>query len=242
MLSRPKIPQTITISSGANEKDLPAAAEYATSVCLLFAQLGARGVSIFFSSGDNDVGARDRKDSSGRVQFIPRFPAPCPWITNIGGMTSSLPEVAAGHSGGGFSNYFPRPDYQNGGVTPFSSVLATSITAHTSSFSAVTRPNLFLDSNFVICPALPRGIPDIAAQALRYIIAVNTNPIHVSGASCATLGSPRLGSSIPGCKAADSRASVVSNPSCGTDGFPAIGGWDPAQATKDEHFRKDYYY
>ena len=29
------------------------------------------------------------------------------------------PEVAAGFSGGGFSNYFPRPDYQNTAVSAY---------------------------------------------------------------------------------------------------------------------------
>ena len=41
---------------------------------------------------------------------------PCfagPHVTSVGGTTSALPEVAAELSMGDFSNYFPRPDYQN---------------------------------------------------------------------------------------------------------------------------------
>jgi tripeptidyl-peptidase-1 len=37
----------------------------------------------------------------------------------VGGTTSRDPEVAATFSGGGFSNYFPRPIYQNPAVPNF---------------------------------------------------------------------------------------------------------------------------
>src|SRR6266702_2829133 len=77
MLSQRYIPQTITTSYGIDEKELPL--EYATTVCNLFLQLGARGVSVLFPSGDKGVGTGDCKvgDGSGRVQFIPLFPASC---------------------------------------------------------------------------------------------------------------------------------------------------------------------
>ena len=47
------------------------------------AQLGARGVSVLFSSGDGGVsgianGDCHRNDGSGQVQFVPTFPATCP--------------------------------------------------------------------------------------------------------------------------------------------------------------------
>ena len=45
-----------------------------------------------------------------------------PWVTSVGGTTggdkgssdqkNAIPEVAASLSGGGFSNYFVRPEYQ----------------------------------------------------------------------------------------------------------------------------------
>ena len=35
-----------------------------------------------------------------------------PWVTAVGGTTSFLPEWAASFSGGGFSDYFQRPSYQ----------------------------------------------------------------------------------------------------------------------------------
>ena len=36
-----------------------------------------------------------------------------PFVTSVGGTTQVKPEIAASFSGGGFSNYFARPSYQN---------------------------------------------------------------------------------------------------------------------------------
>ena len=53
--------------------------DYATSVCNGFASLGARGVSIMFSSGDSGVGGGDCLSNDGKntVEFQPAFPASC---------------------------------------------------------------------------------------------------------------------------------------------------------------------
>ena len=79
MLRQPSIPQTISTSYGGYEYNFPPG--YAVSVCKLFLQLGARGVSVLFSSGDSGVGKGDCmiKDSSGNthVRFLPIFPATC---------------------------------------------------------------------------------------------------------------------------------------------------------------------
>lgn len=50
--------------------------DYATTVCNLFAQLGARGSSIMFSSGDDGVGAGDclTNDGKNTKHFQPNFP------------------------------------------------------------------------------------------------------------------------------------------------------------------------
>jgi len=48
------IPQAISTSYDDDEQTVPLS--YATSVCNGFAQLGARGVSVLFASGDGGVG------------------------------------------------------------------------------------------------------------------------------------------------------------------------------------------
>lgn len=60
---------------------------YATRVCDGFAALGARGISVLFSSGDGGVGDGDSNpatqkcysnNGANKTMFIPEFPAACP--------------------------------------------------------------------------------------------------------------------------------------------------------------------
>jgi tripeptidyl-peptidase-1 len=85
VLSQDDIPQTISTSYGDDEQTVPYT--YAIRVCAGMAALGARGVSLLFSSGDNGVGDRDSdpatqicKSNDGRnvTQFLPIFPSSCP--------------------------------------------------------------------------------------------------------------------------------------------------------------------
>ena len=76
-LSDSDLPHTISTSYGADEQDIPE--DLAIALCDLYAHLGTRGVTIIFSSGDDAVGRGECKanDGSGRVQFLPTFPASC---------------------------------------------------------------------------------------------------------------------------------------------------------------------
>ncbi|KAH9161633.1 peptidase S8/S53 domain-containing protein [Lactarius sanguifluus] len=238
LVPKEKIPQTMSASYGIYEKDVPA--EYARSVCDMFMQLGARGVSVLFGSGDNGVGVGNCQDASGRVQFIPMFPATCPYITSVGGTTSSNPEVAAKLSGGGFSNYFERPPYQNVVVPAFLQSLG-------SQYDGMYNPG-------------GRGVPDVSAQALDFVIIIHTSPSHVSGTSCAaptvagiiamlndyliSEGKDPLGFLNPWLYTTDEGMFGLndiksgSNPGCDTDGFTAIPGWDPATGLGTPDFSK----
>jgi tripeptidyl-peptidase-1 len=69
VLAQPTIPQTFTTSYGDDEQTVPL--DYATSVCNMFAQLGTRGASVLFSSGDSGVGG------GSCTTFLPNFPASC---------------------------------------------------------------------------------------------------------------------------------------------------------------------
>jgi len=96
-----------------------------------FMKLGLQGHSIFFASGDTGVGVRAGEDCLGfnRTIFSPAWPNNCPYVTNVGAtklypnQSVTDPESAAMDpagqpwffayaSGGGFSNIYPRPDYQ----------------------------------------------------------------------------------------------------------------------------------
>ena len=178
VLSQVYIPQTISMSYGLFESIVPA--EYAHSVCKLFALIAVRGVSVLVSSGNFGVGEGECKDNSGRVQFMPRFPASCmcdvsspfamrytsvgtsrlrhcygfagPWLTSVGGTTSAHPEVAAFLSGGGFSNYFPIPLYQSVAVPDF---LRNIRSQYRGLYKFVICPKPFILSDLVIFEALP---------------------------------------------------------------------------------------
>lgn len=65
-------------SYGDDEQAVPLS--FATAVCNGFAQLGARGVSLLFASGDNGVGSNGEcvsNDGRSASMFLPIFPGSC---------------------------------------------------------------------------------------------------------------------------------------------------------------------
>ncbi|KAF8258720.1 subtilisin-like protein [Lactarius quietus] len=227
VISQETVPRTISTSYGDYEKDVPI--EYATALCDLYAQLGTRGVSVLVASGNDGVGYGNciADKDTGRVQFIPEFPSSCPWVTGVGGTMGRGPEVAAELSGGGFSNHFPRPIYQNPATPNFLKNIG--------------------NQHHGLYNAAGRGIPDISAQALRYFVVVNNQGFVASGTSNAaptvagiisllndyllSRGKKPLGFLNPwlyglGVVGMNDIKSG-SNPGCGTEGFSAIAGWDP---------------
>lgn len=112
------IPQVISTFYTDDEQTI--SLDYAKSVCNGFAQLGARGTSLFFGSGDAGGGTNGTcytNDEKNASTFLAMFPITCPCITAVGG-TKFIPEVVAydarnGYaSSGGLSRYFKRPRYQ----------------------------------------------------------------------------------------------------------------------------------
>ncbi|KAH8986036.1 subtilisin-like protein [Lactarius hatsudake] len=231
MLSQTNVPQTISTPYGDTENALPL--EYTTTLCNLFAQLGLRGASVIFASGNDGVGEGNclADDGSGRVEFIPSFPASCPYVTSVGG-TTGYPEVAAPLSGGGFSNHFPRPVYQNDVIPPFLQQLGSQ---YHGSYNAEGR-----------------GIPDISAQALKYFIIVDDKDFFTDGTSCSAPTVAGIISLLNDYRLSKGRNPLGflnpwlydigidglnditsgSNPGCDTDGFTATVGWDPVRPAR----------
>lgn len=80
------IPNSISISYGENEQEIPLA--YATQVCNMFAQLGARGKTIIVASGDSGTGDFcQANDGTNATRFQPQFPGSCPYVTAVGGVS-----------------------------------------------------------------------------------------------------------------------------------------------------------
>lgn len=159
------LPQTLTTSYGEEEQSVPE--EYALKVCNLFMQLGARGVSVLFSSGDSGPGGACKSNvDNTTTTFQPTFPAGCPWVTAVGATTGSAPERGVSFSSGGFSIYHTQPDYQ-----------ANAVPAYLSSIGG-TYGGLF--------NATGRGIPDVAAQGQSFVVYDKGRRALLSGTSASS--------------------------------------------------------
>ena len=108
--------------------------------------------------------------------FLPQFPSSCPYVTSVGATRNFDPEVAAFdprfstpfYSGGGFSNYFPRPSYQDAAIPYYLSTFVGN----------ETYKGLYNVSG--------RGIPDIAASGQNFSTVWNGTVTPVDGTSAAT--------------------------------------------------------
>ncbi|KAF8320995.1 peptidase S8/S53 domain-containing protein [Cantharellus anzutake] len=220
------LPQVLTTSYGEDENTVPI--NYARRVCKLYAALGTRGVSALHASGDGGVG---RMGETGACftpnRFVPIFPGGCPYVTTVGA-TYQIPETTVRFSGGRFSDYFPRPWYQHHAVPRYLKTLGS------------TYEGLFNKNG--------GAYPDVAAQGYRYFIVYQGKVIRVSGTSASTptfaaiiallndallsKGRRPLGFLNPWIYTLKSGVlndiTTGSNPGCGTTGFNATRGWDPA--------------
>lgn len=161
-LPQKDLPQVISTSYGENEQSVPKS--YALSVCNLFAQLGSRGVSVIFSSGDSGVGSAClSNDGKNTTKFQPQYPAACPFVTSVGS-TRYLNETATYFSSGGFSDYWPRPSYQDAAVKAYLARLG--------------------EANKPYFNARGRGFPDVSAQGFGYYVYDKGTLKSYQGTSC----------------------------------------------------------
>ncbi|KAK9780096.1 putative Protease s8 tripeptidyl peptidase [Seiridium cardinale] len=235
----------ISTSYGYNEGDL--GARYEQRQCAEYMKLALQGVSMIFSSGDNGVAGNQAvcidpatgayNDGSSGL-FNPSFPGTCPYVTSVGatqilnGSSVRSAESACEEvifSGGGFSNVFAMPSYQQKAVATYFADSAPSYSA-----------DQFNNSKAV------RAYPDVSANGARYVTAVDGNFTLSFGTSAAApvfasvinmINEKRLDAG----KAPVGFVNTVlyenpqvlndittgNNPGCGTQGFSAVAGWDP---------------
>lgn len=243
ILSQPFIPQVISTSYADDEQTVPQA--YAERVCKQFAQLGARGVSVLFASGDRGVGINNTclsNDGKNNTMFVPLFPSGCPYVTTVGATHQFEPEVVAfrpGYfgadgayreiysSGGGFSNYFDMPKYQE-------KVVKSYVKGLDGLYDGIYNKK-------------GRAYPDISAQGQYFAYFWNGTEGVISGTSASTPlmsgiialvndvllshGKPVLGFLNPFLysKGYKGFTDITSGSAvgCNVDGFAAKEGWDP---------------
>ncbi|CEJ87199.1 hypothetical protein VHEMI04336 [[Torrubiella] hemipterigena] len=155
-------PQTWSISYGDNETSIPS--EYMDAVCSQFLKLGARGVSVLVSAGDDGAGTVNGCTGSKVYSFDPAFPASCPWVTVVGGTAYfGAAEQAHPLGGSGFSNHFTAPAYQEDAVNDY-------IDSLNGQWEGIYKPN-------------GRAYPDVAALFEPYPIFYKGNPDSSGGTS-----------------------------------------------------------
>ncbi|KAI0261762.1 family S53 protease [Gloeopeniophorella convolvens] len=231
LLGESSPPSVLTTSYGSNENEV--SRSLANNLCNAYAQLGARGTSILFSSGDGGVSGTQ---SGSCRTFVPSFPSGCPFMTSVGATTGIGPETAASFSSGGFSNYFGIPSYQSAAVSSYFTKLGN------------TNSGKFNRTG--------RGFPDVAAQGENVEIVNAGDTGLVAGTSCSSpifasviallndelvaAGKPVLGFLNPFLYSTGASAltdvTTGDNPGCNTNGFPATAGWDPVTGLGTPNF------
>lgn len=238
----------ISISYGGQEADLPAS--YQTRQCAEFMKLGMQGVSVVVASGDSGVagpsgdgGNTDGCLGSGDV-FSPDFPATCSYIITVGATylpaganvkTDSEVAVSRFGSGGGFSNIYGTPAYQQAAVNTY-------LNDHKppyANYSGPTTGNGVYNSS-------GRGYPDVSAVGDNVVIFNAGAPTLIGGTSAAAPVFAAILNRINEERIAAGKSTVGfvnptlyahpnvlhditsgSNPGCNTNGFSAAKGWDP---------------
>eukprot|EP01100_Stratorugosa_tubuloviscum_P011258 TRINITY_DN4_c0_g1_i3.p1 TRINITY_DN4_c0_g1~~TRINITY_DN4_c0_g1_i3.p1 ORF type:complete len:587 (-),score=294.74 TRINITY_DN4_c0_g1_i3:128-1846(-) len=127
-----------------------------------FQLFGSQGRSLLFASGDSGVGCRFCNS------FAPDWPASSPYVTAVGGTyLDGNDEIGVEFSGGGFSDHFTRPSYQQ-----------TVVSNYLKNTKNLPNKSFYNSAN--------RGYPDVSGVATNYEIVVRGFNTVVNGTSCST--------------------------------------------------------
>jgi tripeptidyl-peptidase-1 len=229
VLGQDNLPHVFSSSYGDDEQTIPES--YARRVCSGFAQLGARGISYFVSSGDAGVGADGTcksNDGKNTTEFLPNFPTSCPWVTSVGGTANFAPETAVERfaSGAGFSNYFTAPDYQQKTVNKYVKSLNGQFDGLYNK-TGRAYPDVAAQGNHdvIVWAGTVRTVGGTSASSPNFaaVIALVNDALLAKGKKPLGFLNPWLYS-----KAYKTFTDVTigSSYGCNTTGFPAQKGWD----------------
>ncbi|PBP19131.1 hypothetical protein BUE80_DR010064 [Diplocarpon rosae] len=264
--------KVISTSYGYNEADLTPA--YENRQCNEYMKLGLQGVTFLFSSGDYGVAGNsgqciDRATgnyNNGKLSLMGCFePSPRHFyvatafltplsqesahVTSVGatqvkpGASVTQPEEAAEsviYSGGGFSNVFDQPPYQADAVKTY-------FEEHKPPYGA-DRYNISQQS---------RGFPDVSADGVNYVIAIDGDFSYIYGTSASTPTFGSIMTLINGARLNVGKGPVGfinpvlykypgvlsditsgGNQGCGTPGFTSVKGWTPVTGLGTPNFPK----
>lgn len=173
-------PTAFVISTSYGEQEADVTPAYMQRQCAEYGKLSLTGITFVFSSGDAGVAGfdgscltEDGQQEQGAPRFNPDFPVGCPYVTAVGatqispGHSVNAPESAVFQrfpTGGGFSNVFPRADFQSKAVATYLEKFVPKLPAG-------------------VFNSTGRGFPDVSANGLNYSIALNGQFHLVSGTS-----------------------------------------------------------
>ncbi|KAH7098457.1 peptidase S8/S53 domain-containing protein [Auriculariales sp. MPI-PUGE-AT-0066] len=217
-----ELPGVVSTSWGSEETSLP----LAERICNVYMQLGARGVSMLFCSGDGGVEGFYPKP--GCTDFTPTFPSSCPYVTS-----SAVP-------GFGTSLRPERSSAQDAAVSAYLAVLPAN---HTSrghfNESGRAYPDVSAQSLWLALvqngQSVPGGGTSQSTPIVAAVVGLLNDRLIAAGRSNLGLLNPWLYSDAA---TAWNDVRSGSNNGCGTAGFSAsIGsGWDPVTGLGTPNF------
>lgn len=231
------LPSVISVSYA--DEEFVVDEDYQQRVDVEFQKLGVQGAALFFGSGDNGV-TGDKGVCLPGNKFVPWWPASSPFVTAVGGTEAFNPLLGASFSGGGFSNRYSRPAYQDKAVATY---LAASTGMPPSSCYNQTGA----------------AFPDVSAVALGFWTYVGGIPDEVGGTSAATPTFAGIVSLLNDARMAQGKKAlgpmnqlIYQHPEAFTDitrgvntggggcegcgGFSAAKGWDPVTGMGSPRF------
>ncbi|KAJ6784091.1 hypothetical protein PWT90_06855 [Aphanocladium album] len=252
----------LSVSYGDAEMDEPV--PVVQRVCNEFMKLGTVGVTIVVASGDTGIASRQNQCAGPHHDiFTPSFLAVCPFVTAVGstmlpkGSKIGDPEIVTTSfsPGGGFSNIFSRPSYQNKAVSNY-------LLRHNPNyFSYETANGTIPTDTRGIYNRAGRAYPDVSAAGDNGLVVAHGNSTLVGGTSMSapiiasifnrindarlSAGKGPIGFANPALYAAASKVPGFYNDvtvgdqslggifsdrglsACGNNGFSAVEGWDP---------------
>ncbi|KAJ7232666.1 peptidase S8/S53 domain-containing protein [Mycena haematopus] len=239
--------------------------------CAEVGKLTLTGITFIASSGDGGVAYSQSHEcllangsfvaGNPNGSFVGQLPASCPFITAVGA-TSVAPGASTDQveesttdfpSGGGFSNNFARPAWQNSAVQKYLDNFVPNYAASVFNRSGRAYPDVAANGGSetslsidVHCQVAARyrqggqfvksgGTSASAPIFASVIAAVNDARIAARKRPVGFIN-PALYSDA--FAHAFNDVIVGSNPGCGTQGFPAAPGWDPVSGLGTPNFEK----
>ncbi|KAI0484995.1 Pro-kumamolisin, activation domain-containing protein [Xylariaceae sp. FL0804] len=197
--------------------------------------------------------------------FSPQYPNNCAWITAVGGtmlypeqtvldpesvMHVALSSAPNFSTAGGFSNYYPTASYQKAAVAHYFDNYAPPYP-----YYEELEPDL--DTVAGLYNRIGRATPDVSANGANFASFLNGEAVHFYGSSLASplfatvitmlneeraaIGKGPIGFVNPALYAHPEVLNDITNGTnvgCGSDGFQAVPGWDPASGLGTPNYPK----